>query len=217
MYDDLCSFQGTDIDESDGPDAAIAYLESKLTLFEHIPGDPLIHILTNLSELYWNRDEDTHVLGGIGSLRRKSSEFTAVIGLGNKIPRHEDACENESRRCRSVLCSASRIEEKGRRYTKGSNALKEQSIYRQAGVAARNRPATRTVLIGKLIVNALVVIPYIVLFNGTADTAPWAVVSVLAWGFVAFVWLLRSFLSRRQLESMSKLTLSCAVLLGGLL
>ncbi|MCX6986416.1 MAG: hypothetical protein NT118_16965, partial [Lentisphaerae bacterium] len=57
-YDVSCSFDADGIAEKGGPDAAIAFLEEKLSLFRHVPGDPLIHILENLGVRYFNRYED---------------------------------------------------------------------------------------------------------------------------------------------------------------
>ena len=57
-YDIYCSFEADRIAEANGPDAAIDFLEEKLRLFAHVTGDPLIRILENLGEYYFNRNDD---------------------------------------------------------------------------------------------------------------------------------------------------------------
>jgi hypothetical protein len=49
-----------EVEKRQGPDAAIAYLEDKLSLFRHVPGDPMICMLEDLGARYYNhrRDED---------------------------------------------------------------------------------------------------------------------------------------------------------------
>lgn len=81
-YDVHCSFEADSIAEKDGPDAAITFLEQKLGLFEHVPGDPLTHILENLGERYYNRHEDRR-------LWRQAKQYLQRVMQSQPIPGRE--------------------------------------------------------------------------------------------------------------------------------
>ena len=95
-YDVHCSFEADSIAEKDGLDAAIAFLEEKLRLFGHVPGDPLIHILENLAERYYNRYEDRR-------LYREAKLCLQRVLNAQPIPDRESDCEDVKKAARSNL------------------------------------------------------------------------------------------------------------------
>ena len=46
------------IRETDGVESAIDYLEKKMSIFAHVPGEPMISILNQLGSLYFNELQD---------------------------------------------------------------------------------------------------------------------------------------------------------------
>jgi tetratricopeptide (TPR) repeat protein len=57
-FDALYTLVADSIAERNGADAAIAYLESKLRLFDGVPGDPMGGVLIQLGALYHNEADD---------------------------------------------------------------------------------------------------------------------------------------------------------------
>jgi hypothetical protein len=71
------------IERSKGTKAAIKYLEKKLALFKHVPGDPMISVLFDLAKLYYNGRRD----------RRKAGMYLRRVLRAQVIPGWESSYE----------------------------------------------------------------------------------------------------------------------------
>jgi hypothetical protein len=91
-------------------------------------------------------------------------------------------------------------------------AAASSRIRGEAQAAARQ---TRATLIGKIIANALFMIPYIVVLSQQRGGHPpaWPFVFIIVWGFIGARQILRALMGQRRLQSANNQKLGCAVLI----
>jgi hypothetical protein len=82
-FDSFYTIVSDSIVTKKGVRAAIKYLERKLSLFKHVPGDPMVSIMFDLAKLYYNSRRD----------RRKARMYLRRVLRAQVIPGWESSYE----------------------------------------------------------------------------------------------------------------------------